>query len=85
MKSNPFRPIYTRRGRLNQRQTILKMAREIPYKSFTAFEISDAIYSATGGEIKIAVSLCDLTLRKNYYKVAGSPYFSRTEPAAVTD
>jgi hypothetical protein len=73
-----FIPVYTKRyGRLNKRQTILKMSREYSYDTFTAWNISDAIKNATGGEVVVPVSLCDLVLRKQYDKSEHSAYFHR--------
>jgi hypothetical protein len=75
-----FHEVYTRKGRLNKRQTILKMAERLGYKFFTACEVSSAIETATGGEVKVEVSLCDLVLRKRYNKLENSSYFSKEAP-----
>lgn len=67
--------VYKRDGRLNVRRTILATAVVLlqSYTNFTAFEIQEAVYNKSGGEVLLKLSSIRLTLI-HYYDKVGAYY-----------
>lgn len=76
-----FFPVYIRsgyrKGQVNKRRTIFAMIGYAPEERMTAWQVADWIDCATGGEVKVSESLCDLVMRKWLYKDPSSPWFSK--------